>query len=420
MATTNARMFQRRDTTTDATTNNLSFLLNAGEILYETDTGKFIVGDGTTRYSDLVSLDSKKIQSPNQMLAADISATTPSDKHVLVYNNSNSRYENRLLTSADLSDESGLVLLAGRSGGQIVNGGTVAGDDLTLNSTSNATKGSVFFGGDGAYDQANGEFGFGITGAMSAKVHVRTASSGSTPNADAYEAFFEGSGHSGITIGAGAGSVAGIHLGDSAGPRQGRYIYDNATDSAQIYSNNIRAAVFDSNQRQLMGGITTIRSSIGGTSTEHFYHAENAATLAPSVSLVGNATAAGSGVPSVVLGRSGGSSTGSNTVVPANSELGEIVWIAADGTDMASIAARILCKIDGTPGSNDTPGKIVLQTSNDGSAAPVDQLEVLEDGGITMKNLKSGATAGAAGAATNELWVTASHATLPDNVVMIG
>jgi hypothetical protein len=34
--------------------------------------------------------------------------------------------------------------------------------------------------------------------------------------------------------------------------------------------------------------------------------------------------------------------------------------------------------------------------------------------------IKSGATQGAAGAAADEMWKTASHATLPDNVVMIG
>ena len=41
-------------------------------------------------------------------------------------------------------------------------------------------------------------------------------------------------------------------------------------------------------------------------------------------------------------------------------------------------------------------------------------------GGLVISNMKSGATQGAAGAAANELWKTASHATLPDNVVMIG
>ena len=39
---------------------------------------------------------------------------------------------------------------------------------------------------------------------------------------------------------------------------------------------------------------------------------------------------------------------------------------------------------------------------------------------LFISSIKSGATQGAAGAAINELWKTASHATLPDNVLMIG
>lgn len=37
-----------------------------------------------------------------------------------------------------------------------------------------------------------------------------------------------------------------------------------------------------------------------------------------------------------------------------------------------------------------------------------------------IHNLKSGATQAAAGAAKNERWYTSGHATLPDNVLMIG
>lgn len=37
-----------------------------------------------------------------------------------------------------------------------------------------------------------------------------------------------------------------------------------------------------------------------------------------------------------------------------------------------------------------------------------------------ISSIKSGATQAAAGAAVNEQWKTASHATLPDNVLMIG
>lgn len=39
---------------------------------------------------------------------------------------------------------------------------------------------------------------------------------------------------------------------------------------------------------------------------------------------------------------------------------------------------------------------------------------------LTVANIKSGATQGGAGAAASEIWKTASHATLPDNVLMIG
>jgi len=48
------------------------------------------------------------------------------------------------------------------------------------------------------------------------------------------------------------------------------------------------------------------------------------------------------------------------------------------------------------------------------------QMSILTDGGVLMNSLKSGATQIAAGAAANELWKTASHATLPDNVLLIG
>lgn len=41
-------------------------------------------------------------------------------------------------------------------------------------------------------------------------------------------------------------------------------------------------------------------------------------------------------------------------------------------------------------------------------------------GYVFIGNIKSGATQGAAGAGANEIWKTASHATLPDNVLMIG
>jgi len=53
------------------------------------------------------------------------------------------------LTGLGDDDHTQYLLLAGRSGGQIATGGTASGDDLTLRSTTNATKGDVFINDQG-------------------------------------------------------------------------------------------------------------------------------------------------------------------------------------------------------------------------------------------------------------------------------
>lgn len=54
-------------------------------------------------------------------------------------------------------------LSTGISGGQSAIGGTASGENLTLQSTSNATKGKIFFGANSAYNQANDRFGINQT-----------------------------------------------------------------------------------------------------------------------------------------------------------------------------------------------------------------------------------------------------------------
>lgn len=69
--------------------------------------------------------------------------------------------------AASLSDSDDLytnyAYLPGRLGGQTLNGGTAAGDDLSLSSTANATKGTIFLGTLSAYDEVNSRLGLKIT-----------------------------------------------------------------------------------------------------------------------------------------------------------------------------------------------------------------------------------------------------------------
>jgi len=66
------------------------------------------------------------------------------------------------LTGLTDDDHTQYALLTGRAGGQTLRGGTASGDDLTLQSTANATRGNIFFG-TSTYDEVNNRLGIGRT-----------------------------------------------------------------------------------------------------------------------------------------------------------------------------------------------------------------------------------------------------------------
>jgi hypothetical protein len=99
----------------------------------------------------------------------------------LVYNDgSNTISANVIQSGIDHGSISGLgdddhtqyALLAGRSGGQTLNGGTASGENLSLSSTSNATKGKINLGANSAFDESTNRLGIG-TNAPESVLHLR-------------------------------------------------------------------------------------------------------------------------------------------------------------------------------------------------------------------------------------------------------
>ena len=86
--------------------------------------------------------------------------------------------------------------------------------------------------------------------------------------------------------------------------------------------------------------------------------------------------------PTINLGKSRGTSNGSNTIVQDDDGLGSIYFRAADGTDINSIAASIDVQVDGTPGSNDTPGRIIFGTTADGASSPTERVRIDSSGNV--------------------------------------
>ena len=84
--------------------------------------------------------------------------------------------------------------------------------------------------------------------------------------------------------------------------------------------------------------------------------------------------------PEVNLGKSRGTSSGGTTVVQSGDQLGIIQFAGADGTDLETNAAAIECKVDGTPGSNDMPGRLTFSTTADGASSTTERLRITSEG----------------------------------------
>ena len=104
-----------------------------------------------------------------------------------------------------------------------------------------------------------------------------------------------------------------------------------------------------------------------------------------SITMISNGASGTDGLPAkLIFGRSGAASLASNTVVADGNEIGVISFQAADGTDVESQAASIFVAIDGTPGGNDTPGRMMFATCADGSASATERMRIHQNGVISM------------------------------------
>jgi hypothetical protein len=88
--------------------------------------------------------------------------------------------------------------------------------------------------------------------------------------------------------------------------------------------------------------------------------------------------------PWIALGKSRGASNGSSTIVQDGDSLGTINWFGADGVDLNNTSAEIGAEIDGTPGSDDVPGKLLFKTTADGATSPTTRLTISSTGVVNV------------------------------------
>jgi len=65
-----------------------------------------------------------------------------------------------------------------------------------------------------------------------------------------------------------------------------------------------------------------------------------------------------------------------SSTVAANAVVGVAAFAANDGTSALLNAASIECQVDGTPGTNDMPGRLVFSTTADGAISPTEAMRI--------------------------------------------
>lgn len=149
-------------------------------------------------------------------------------------------------------------------------------------------------------------------------------------------------------------------------------------------------------------GALRVRTMSAGTMTEALRVDENGKLLIGTTSYLNgwnttqNMVLAGTGNPGlnifqasagtspgvITFTKSRGTNPGDATVVLADDSIGVLNFSGSDGTSQSISAARISAQVDGTPGLNDMPGRLVFLTTADGAAAPTERMRITNAGRV--------------------------------------
>ena len=170
-------------------------------------------------------------------------------------------------------------------------------------------------------------------------------------------------------------------------------IWSPTADTIAFSEGGAEAMRIDSSGRLLVGTSTSVAASIGGSTNWPAMGQFNSTSI-NNISLglfhwstyVVDLGGAGGGLgngPDIVLARSNANTQGSHVAVTNNILLGRVNFSGSDGTQFIN-GACIAAAVDGTPGTNDMPGRLVFSTTADGAASPTERMRIDSTGLMTL------------------------------------
>jgi len=187
------------------------------------------------------------------------------------------------------------------------------------------------------------------------------------------------SGNTGITIRSGTSNtgILGFADGTSGNSQYMGFVqYGHANNAMSFNTNDAEAMRIDSVGGLLVAHTTSRNNFNSAASTEH----------APIIQLEGINQKRAISITSsnnndggiLMLARQNGN-PGTNTVVSSGDQIGRVDFQASGGTNM-EVAAQITAEVDGTPGDNDMPGRLLFKTTADGANSTTERLRIDSSG----------------------------------------
>lgn len=292
----------------------------------------------------------------------------------------------------------------GVSGGQTLIGGTASGDDITISTTSNGTKGNIFFGTASTYDQVNDRFGISQL-TPTAKLQINTDVNNVTQSDASGLLLINGSA---ATVGVQSLSPSFVIAGKgwkttaTAASQDVRFMMNvlpvqgsaNPTATWQLGS-SINAGAYGNTMTYTSAGALSIPGGVTVTGTGSVSTTFAAATVrmgsASASSFPYKTTNAGANVTSY-NGLAGSASTAAGSMYQYLDPTGNgLVFAAANGTNIISRAAINIVNLTNT--STAESGDLAFYTQSAG-AAMAERFRITSGGGFTMNatNTTTGTT----------------------------
>jgi hypothetical protein len=218
-----------------------------------------------------------------------------------------------------------------------------------------------------------------------------------------------------------------LHLKDSTNPRL-RFEQNNSSVQQQIESSGGNF-VFTADVTNAISGAAGLVFN-AGTNERARIDGSGRLLVGTSTSLHHNAQlqTAGTGyygynhfqfsndafAPTISVKKSRSASVGGNTIVQNDDRLGTFSFFGADGSTYIQ-GAGIDAFVDGTPGANDMPGRLVFSTTADGASSPTERMRISSVGNLMVGTTTGSVTDGGlfyfSPAATAEPRLLLGHAT---------